>query len=110
LSSIAASRLCAAVIACMSPVKWRLMSSIGAICVWPPPVPPPFTPNTGPSDGSRMATIERLPSFRRPSARPIVVVDFPSPAGVGVIAVTSTSAPSGRPLTRSITSQRIFAL
>ena len=54
LSSIAASRLCAAPIACMSPVKWRLMSSIGATCVWPPPVPPPLTPKTGPSDGSRM--------------------------------------------------------
>src|SRR5438093_9003418 len=94
----------------MSPVKWRLMSSIGASWVCPPPVPPPFTPNTGPSDGSRIATIARFPSRRSPSARPIVVVDLPSPAGVGVIAVTRTSAPSGRALARSIASQRIFAL
>ncbi len=86
------------------------MSSIGATWVWPPPVPPPLTPKTGPSEGSRIATIARLPSRRSPSASPIVVVDLPSPAGVGVIAVTSTSAPSGRALERSITSQRIFAL
>ena len=31
-SSIAASRLLAAVIACRSPVKWRLRSSIGTTC------------------------------------------------------------------------------
>src|SRR5262249_61904269 len=83
---------------------------VGAIGGGPPPAAPPFTPKTGPSDGSRIATTERLPRRRRPSARPIVVVDLPSPAGVGVMAVTSTSAPSGRPLTRSIASQRIFAL
>ena len=86
------------------------MSSIGASWVWPPPVPPPFTPNTGPSDGSRIATMARLPSRLSPSASPMVVVDLPSPAGVGVIAVTSTSAPSGRALARSIAPQRIFAL
>ena len=32
LSTIAASRLCAAVIAGKSPVKWRLMSSMGTTC------------------------------------------------------------------------------
>ena len=32
LSIIAASRLCAEVIAWKSPVKWRLMSSIGMTC------------------------------------------------------------------------------
>ena len=31
-STSAESRLFAAVIACMSPVKWRLMSSIGTTC------------------------------------------------------------------------------
>src|SRR6185436_108718 len=46
----------------------------------------------------------------RPSARPTVVVDLPSPAGVGVIAVTSTSAPSGRPAARAIASRPILAL
>ena len=71
---------------------------------------PPLTPNTGPSDGSRSATIARSPMRRKPSASPIVVVDFPSPAGVGVIAVTSTSAPSGRSAARAIACQPTFAL
>ena len=44
LSSIAASRLCAALIAAKSPVKCRLMSSIGSTCAYPPPAAPPFTP------------------------------------------------------------------
>ncbi len=52
-SSIAASRLLAAPIAWMSPVKWRLRSSIGTTCVMPPPAAPPLIPKTGPSDGSR---------------------------------------------------------
>ena len=52
-------------------------------------------PNTGPRDGSRRATTDRLPIFRSPSARPTVVVVFPSPAGVGVMAVTRMSLPSG---------------
>ena len=45
--------------------------------------PPPLSPNTGPREGSRRATTDFLPSFRRPSARPTVVVVFPSPAGGG---------------------------
>ena len=110
LSSIAASKLWAAPIACMSPVKCRLMSSIGATCARPPPAAPPFMPKTGPSDGSRSATIERRPILRKPSASPTVVVDLPSPAGVGVIAVTSTSAPSGRFASRATASQRTLAL
>ena len=52
-SSIAASRLLAAPIAWMSPVKWRFRSSIGTTWVRPPPAAPPLIPNTGPSDGSR---------------------------------------------------------
>ncbi len=47
LSIIAARRLLAAVTAWISPVKWRLMSSIGTTCARPPPVAPPFTRNTG---------------------------------------------------------------
>ena len=38
----AASRLFAAVIACMSPVKWRLNSSIGITWEYPPPAAPPI--------------------------------------------------------------------
>ena len=83
---------------------------MGASWAYPPPAAPPLTPNTGPSDGSRRATMARRPSLRKPSASPTVVVDLPSPAGVGVIAVTSTSAPSGRPLARAMASQRTLAL
>ena len=41
-------------------MKWRLMSSIGTTCAWPPPAAPPLTPKHGPSDGSRIATIDPL--------------------------------------------------
>ena len=109
LSSTAESKLWAAVIAWKSPVKWRLMSSIGTTCACPPPAAPPFTPKHGPSDGSRSATIERWPSWRNASPSPTVVVDFPSPAGVGVIAVTRTSLPSALPATRWMAALRILA-
>ena len=49
---------------------------------------------TDKKDGSRRATITFLPSFCIASARPTVVVVFPSPAGVGLIAVTRISLPS----------------
>lgn len=45
----------------------------------PPPAAPPFTPKTGPSEGSRRATALLTPRRRRPSARPMVVVVLPSP-------------------------------
>ena len=48
-------------------------------------------PKTGPIEGSRRASTGRLPSRANPSAKPIDVVVFPSPAGVGEIAVTRTS-------------------
>src|SRR5688572_32609281 len=67
-------------------------------------------PKHGPSDGSRMATMARLPILRKASPRPTVVVDLPSPAGVGVIAVTSTSMPSAPARSRSIVSMRTLAL
>src|SRR5438034_9232268 len=84
------------------------MSSIGTTWAYPPPHAPPFTPNTGPSDGSRMQSAAFLPSFRRAWVTPTVTVDFPSPAGVGLIPVTSTSRPVG--LRRAKASSRIFAL
>ena len=93
MSSIAARRLCAAVIACISPVKCRLMSSIGSTCAQPPPVAPPFTPNTGPKLGSLKQTMAFFPNLANDSASPTEVVDFPSPALVGVIAVTRMSLP-----------------
>ena len=60
-SSIAASRLLAAPMAWMSPVKCRLRSSIGTTWVMPPPAAPPLMPNTGPSEGSRRQSTGRWP-------------------------------------------------
>ena len=94
LSSMAASRLLAAPMAWKSPVKCRFISSIGTICAYPPPAAPPFMPNTGPRDGSLRAAITFFPILRSPSVSPTEVVVLPSPAGVGVMAVTSISLPS----------------
>ena len=69
------------------------MSSIGTTCAYPPPAAPPLTPNTGPKEGSRNAIIAFLPIFLNPSPKPTEVVVFPSPAGVGVIAVTKINFP-----------------
>jgi hypothetical protein len=49
----------------------------------------------GPSDGSRRQSIAFLPMWLSASVRPTVVVVLPSPAGVGVIAVTRMSLPFG---------------
>ena len=80
-SSSAASRLVADVTAWMSPVKWRLRSSIGTTCDRPPPAPPPLIPKTGPIEGSRRHTTALRPASANASVRPIAVVVFPSPAG-----------------------------
>src|SRR5687767_4478615 len=93
-SSAAASRLCDAATEWKSPLKWRLMSSIGSIIALPPPVPPPLTPNTGPIDGSRRQSITFLSMRPSPCVSATLVVVLPSPALVGVIAVTMTSLPS----------------
>ena len=102
--------LLAAVIAWMSPVKWRFRSSIGTTCAQPPPAAPPLMPNTGPSDGSRRASTGFLPITPRPCVSETEVVVLPSPAGVGVIAVTSMIFASGRPFSRSRTLSSILAL
>ena len=47
-------------------------------------------------EGWRIAQTACLPSRVRARERPIVWTVLPSPAGVGLIAVTSTSFPSGR--------------
>ena len=47
--------------ACISPVKCKLISSIGNTWAYPPPAAPPFTPITGPKEGSRKAIIAFLP-------------------------------------------------
>jgi len=47
-------------------------------------------PKHGPSDGSRSAITAFLPSFPNASPSPTVIVVFPSPAGVGLMAVIIT--------------------
>ena len=66
-------------------------------------------PNTGPKDGSLKATAALKPSFLSPSASPTDVVVLPSPAGVGLIAVTNTNLPSGS-LFKASADKEIFAL
>ena len=95
LSTIAESRLCAVVMAWMSPVKCRLMSSAGTSVAAPPPVPPPFTPNTGPSEGSRRAR-RAVPAaaahaHRQADGRRGLALA----GGVGLIAETRISRPVG---------------
>ena len=51
-----------------------------------------------------------LPILLRASARPIDMVDLPSPAGVGLIAVTKINFPGLLPLTALILSKDNFAL
>src|SRR5271154_6721609 len=53
-------------------------------------------PKLGPSEGSRRQMIVFLPMRLSASPRPMVVVVLPSPAGVGLIAVTRMSFPLGR--------------
>ncbi len=94
----------------MSPVKCKFISSIGATCAFPPPVAPPFIPNTGPNDGSLNAKIDFFPIFLNPSAIAIAIVVFPSPNGVGFIAVTKINFPSLLFFNFLYTSLDIFAL
>jgi hypothetical protein len=109
-SSIAASRLLAAPIAWMSPVKWRLMSPIGTTCAYPPPAAPPLMPKTGPSDGSRRLSTGRRPMRPSPWVRPTAVVVLPSPAGVGFTPATQTMCACARSARRSMAPRSIFAL
>ena len=71
---------------------------MGTTWAYPPPAAPPFTPNTGPRDGSRRHKSTFLSSRFSASASPTLVVVLPSPAGVGLMAVTRISFPfRGRP-------------
>jgi len=110
LSKSAANRLFAEVIAWKSPVKCKFRSSIGTTWAYPPPAAPPLIPKHGPKDGSLNAMTAFFPSFPNACPKPTLVVVFPSPAGVGLIAVTSTSFPSGSSFNRSNNSSENFAL
>src|SRR5579871_6283676 len=95
----------------MSPVRWRLNSSIGIIWLYPPPAAPPLIPKVGPWLGWRMHVNTFLPRYApRPWLSPTVVVVFPSPKGVGVIAVTTMYLPFGTSLSRSRTERCTLAL
>ena len=99
LSSSAASSACALEIAWKSPVKCRLMSSIGSDLRVAAAGRAALHAEHRPE--ARLAHAERdafLPRRRSACARPTVTVLLPSPAGVGLIAVTSTSRPVRRPL------------
>ena len=91
LSISAESRLFAFSIAAKSPVKCKLISTIGINCAYPPPAAPPLIPKTGPKLGSRNTAMVFFPILFRPSHRPTETVVFPSPAGVGLMAVTKIS-------------------
>ena len=67
-------------------------------------------PKQGPSDGSRRQTLVFLPIRFKASHKPMLVVVLPSPAGVGVIAVTSTSLPVGLVSNRRYRSSDTLAL
>jgi hypothetical protein len=67
-------------------------------------------PKQGPKDGSLRQIIAFLPIAFKASPSPTVVVVFPSPAGVGVMAVTSISFPSGFCSNVLIKSRDILAL
>src|SRR3989304_5829244 len=69
--------------------------SVRTATLSPPPAAPPVTFIVGPREGCLMVAITFFPFFPSPWVRPIVVVDFPSPSGVGVMAVTSTYLPFG---------------
>mmetsp|Transcript_13934 Transcript_13934/g.30741 ORF Transcript_13934/g.30741 Transcript_13934/m.30741 type:complete len:327 (-) Transcript_13934:299-1279(-) len=91
VSIAAETRLLAAVTAWMSPVRCRLNSSIGITCAYPPPAAPPLIPKVGPCEGWRIQATVFLPRWApRACARPMVVVDLPSPRGVGLMPVTTT--------------------
>ena len=88
LSINAERRLFAFSTAEKSPVKCRLISAIGITWAYPPPAAPPLLPKTGPKLGSRSTKTAFLPILFSPSQSPTETVVFPSPAGVGLIAVT----------------------
>ena len=62
----------------------------------PPPAAPPLTPKHGPREGSRRQIMAFFPIFANAWVSPMVLVVFPSPAAVGVVAVTRIRRPSGR--------------
>ena len=87
----------------MSPVRPRENSVSGMHWLRPPPAAEPLMFMVGPPEGWRMAAETLTPRLPIPCSRPMVVVDLPSPSGVGVMAVTSMNLPSFLSFKRSST-------
>ena len=96
------ARLWAFMMSLISPVSPRENSVMGIRRAFPPPAAVPLTFMVGPPEGCLSAPPTFFPLLPRPSMRPHEVVLFPSPRGVGVIAVTSMYLPSGRSLRLSM--------
>ena len=94
-------KLWALVMASMSPVNPRVNSVMGMRRAFPPPAAVPLMLKVGPAEGCRIHPPTFTPRLARPSIRPNVVVVFPSPSGVGVMAVISMYLPLGRSFRRS---------
>src|SRR4030042_711365 len=86
----------------ISPVRPGENSVIGISRALPPPAAVPLIFIVGPPEGWRIQPPTFFPLFPSPSIRPMEVVVFPSPKGVGVMAVTSIYFPSGLFFRRSI--------
>ncbi len=96
------ARLWAFMISLMSPVRPSENSVMGISRELPPPAAVPLMFMVGPPEGCLRAPPTFRPSFPIPSMRPHDVVLFPSPNGVGVMAVTSMYLPSGLSFRRSM--------
>ena len=76
---------------------------------WPPPAAPPLTPKTGPSEASRRQRNGRSPDARKPLRERDRSRRLALAGGVGVIAVTAISLPSGASARRSRTERLTLA-
>ena len=65
---------------------------------------------TGPRDGSRIAIVVFFANLVQGIRKTMVSVDFPSPAGVGLMAVTKINLPTGLLSTARILSKLSLAL
>ena len=74
-------------------MKCRFISTDGSNILFPPPIAPPFLPNTGPRDGSLRQAIALNPNLFNESFIPMLSVVLPSPDGVGLIEVTNSNLP-----------------
>ena len=75
------------------PPTLKMRAGEAATWEYPPPAAPPLIPKVGPWDGCRTHVSTRV-SRCAPRAwlSPTVVVDLPSPSGVGVMPATTTAA------------------